>query len=116
MAKNHLKYSLILTLIFLCSLKGDLYANDCGQIKSHDKESFTTDFLSDANGIITAIPEVCNGGTFQYNILKLKNKFGGNAFFSFDQNITWSFITDLYILSHKVSKIPYYLFNRRILI
>jgi hypothetical protein len=116
LVKYCLKYSLILSLIFFSVLKGSLYANNTSQIKTQENEILKVDFLNDAKGTVGAVPEVCNGGAFQFNIFKLKNQFSSNASFSVGQNAARTLITYLLIKSGKAAKIPCYLFNRRILI
>jgi hypothetical protein len=116
MIKKCIKYSIVLALIFLYAFKGNLYANPCGQIKAEENEIIKSNVIADSKGTIETAPEVCNGGSFQYNIFKLKNQFGSNSSFSVKQNAARTLIEHLDILSFKVAKIPSYLFYRRILI
>jgi hypothetical protein len=114
MNNKSILYSLILALLFLVAFKGNTYAYACGEIKAQQNETLKSDFLSDTKGTVEALPEVCNGGSLQYNIFKLKDHFGNNSSFSVKQNAGQAIVEYLDILSFKIAKIPGYLFYRRI--
>jgi hypothetical protein len=114
--RKFLKYPLILAVILLTALRGNLCALTSSQISASRNEVLKSETLLDAKGIIESTPELCNGGSFQNSINKLKNLSGNKISFSTKQKITTAFIVYLLISSFETSKTPIYLFNRSILI